>query len=59
MIRQYNERDVDEVMQIWLDTNIQAHYFIPSDYWRTNCDMVRELLPYAEILCVKMTAQSR
>lgn len=49
MIRQYNERDVDEVMQIWLDTNIQAHYFIPSDYWRTNCDMVRELLPYAEI----------
>lgn len=49
MIRQYNERDVDEVMQIWLDTNIQAHYFIPSDYWWTNCDMVRELLPYAEI----------
>ena len=36
-------------MQILLDTNIQAHHFIPSDYWRTNCDMVRELLSHAEI----------
>ena len=49
MVRQYSDSDIDTVMQIWLDTNIQAHHFIPSDYWRTNCDMVRELLSHAEI----------
>ena len=49
MVRQYIDGDIDAVMQIWLDTNIQAHYFISSDYWHTNCDMVREVLPHAEI----------
>lgn len=49
MVRQYSNDDIDAVMQIWLDTNIRAHHFIPSDYWRTNCDMVRELLSHAEI----------
>lgn len=49
MIRQYNEGDIDAVMQIWLDMNIQAHHFISSDYWRINYDMVREMLPHAEI----------
>ena len=49
MIRQYNEGDIDTIIQIWLDTNIQAHYFISSDYWRANYDMVREMLPNAEI----------
>ena len=49
MIRQYNEGDIDTIIQIWLDTNIQAHYFISTDYWRANYDMVREILPHAEI----------
>lgn len=49
MIRQYNEGDIDTVMQIWLDTNIRAHHFISSNYWRINFDMVREMLPHAEI----------
>lgn len=49
MIREYVECDIDTVMQIWLDTNIHAHNFISPDYWRSNFDMVREMLPYAEI----------
>ena len=49
LIRQYNEDDIDAVMQIWLDTNIRAHNFISSGYWRINFDMVREMLPHAEI----------
>lgn len=49
MIRQYAECDIDTLMQIWLDTNIQAHNFISPDYWRTNFDMVRKMFPYAEI----------
>ena len=49
MVRQYSDSDMDAVMEIWFNTNIQAHHFIPSDYWRTNCNMVREILPHAEI----------
>lgn len=49
MIRQYGEGDIDTVMQIWLDTNIHAHNFIHPDYWHSNFNMVREMLPYAEI----------
>lgn len=49
MIRQYNEGDLDAVMQIWLYTNIRAHNFISSDYWQSTFDMVKEMLPHAEI----------
>lgn len=49
MIRQYNECDIDAVMQIWLYTNIRAHNFISSDYWQINFNMVKEMLPHAEI----------
>jgi len=49
LIRKYNEGDIDRIIQIWLDTNIRAHHFISSEYWRTNCEMVREMLPLAEI----------
>lgn len=49
MIRKCVECDIDTVMQIWLDTNIQAHGFISSHYWLSSFDMVRKMLPYAEI----------
>lgn len=32
-----------------LDTNIKAHYFIPKEYWTDNYEMVRNVLPQAEI----------
>lgn len=49
MIRQYVDGDIDAVMQIWLNTNIQAHSFISPDYWKNNFDAVKEMLPLAEI----------
>ena len=49
VIRQYDEYDIDALMKIWLDTNIQTHNFISSDYWRSNYDMVRKILPYAAL----------
>lgn len=49
MIRGYSEHDLDAVMRIWLDANIHAHSFISPDYWRGNCEMVRALLPSAEV----------
>ena len=49
MIRKYVDSDIDAVMQIWLNTNIQAHGFISPDYWKNNFDVVKEMLPLAEI----------
>ena len=49
MIRQCIDNDIDAVMQIWLNTNIQAHSFISAYYWQSNFDIVKEMLPHAEI----------
>ena len=49
MIRAFEENDLTAIMQIWLDTNIKAHCFIPKEYWTDNYEMVRSVLPQAEI----------
>lgn len=49
MIRAFSENDLFSVMQIWLDTNIKAHSFIPPNYWIDNYAMVKDILPQAEI----------
>ena len=49
MIRKFKENDLFVVMQIWLDTNIKAHSFIPKDYWTDNYAIVKDILPQAEI----------
>ena len=49
MIRVFNENDISVVMQIWLDTNIKTHSFISKCYWMDNYDMVKKIMPQAEI----------
>ena len=49
MIRTFSENDLFSVMQIWLDTNIKAHSFIPQKYWTDNYAVVKDILPQAEI----------
>jgi putative acetyltransferase len=49
MIRKLEETNLDAVMQIWLDTNIKTHDFISAEYWSGNYEMVRSLLPEAEV----------
>ena len=49
VIRKFEEKDIDDVMKLWLNGNIEAHSFIPSKYWTDNYDMVKALLPQAEI----------
>lgn len=49
MIREFNNKDLDDVMKIWLDTNTNAHDFIPKSYWQDNYEEVRRMLPDAEI----------
>lgn len=49
MIRDFRTTDIDRIMQLWLDTNISAHNFINSRYWRDNFESVKEMMPKATI----------
>ena len=49
MIRELQKADINKVADIWLDTNIKAHYFIPAQYWKSNFELVKELLLQATV----------
>ena len=49
MIRKFETKDLDEVMSLWLHVNIEAHSFVEEDYWKKNYEMIRELIPKAEV----------
>lgn len=49
MIRRFTNADIDKVADIWLDTNIKAHSFIPAEYWQNHFEIVKEMFMQAEI----------
>lgn len=49
MIRNFILDDLDAVAGIWLSSNLQAHAFIPAEYWRGNLESVKQQLPGAEV----------
>lgn len=49
MIRKFENTDIDAVMQIWQNENIKTHNFIPKEYWESNYEYVKKLLPNSEI----------
>ena len=49
MIRKFEDKDIDEIMQLWKKENIKAHNFIPKEYWENNYDLVKETIPKVEI----------
>lgn len=49
MIRKFKNSDINKVMDIWLKTNIEAHNFINTEYWKNNFDLVKnEYFPISE-----------
>ena len=49
MIRSFKSQDLNKVMKLWLDTNIMAHSFIGEEYWKSNYDAVKSMMPSANI----------
>ena len=49
MIKEFKMDYLDEVMKIWLETNINTHDFIEKEYWINNFDLVKKILPNAKI----------
>ena len=59
MIRRLENKDLDQVMSIWLQVNMESHSFIEADYWKNNYEMVREMIPKAEVLVSEENGQIR
>lgn len=49
MIKKLQKTDINRVADIWLKTNLKTHYFIPEQYWTNNYEVVKEMLPQAEV----------
>lgn len=49
MVRNFKNADIDKIMEIWLNSNIEAHNFIDKSYWKKNFEMVKNALPQSEI----------
>ena len=49
MIRKMQNIDINRVADIWLKTNLKAHYFISEQYWKSNYELVKEMLLQAEV----------
>lgn len=57
MIRSFDHRDLEHVMDIWLNENIKAHSFIPKEYWMKNYEFVKSILPEAKIYVYTESSQ--
>lgn len=49
MIRESTKNDLEKIMQIWLDTNISVHKYIPQEYWTSNAKYVKEAIQESEV----------
>jgi len=50
MIRKSRKNDINSIMAIWLESNIEAHDFIPEQYWKSNYMDVKESIKDAEVI---------
>lgn len=49
MIRKGEQKDISEIMEVWLATNLEAHGFIQAEYWKGNYEMVESVMHEAEL----------
>lgn len=49
MIKELDIFKIDNIMKIWIEENTNAHDFISKDYWETNYDFVKKVLPDATV----------
>lgn len=49
MIREYRPDDHEEVMELWLFSNMQVQNFIPVKYWKNNFTEVSRIMEIASV----------
>lgn len=48
-LNSFPDRDLEQLAQIWLNGNLQAHSFIPAQYWKNQFVNIKKMLPEANI----------
>ena len=49
MIRKFEPRDMDRLLDIWLSASIKAHDFIDASFWQANIESMRDVyIPASE-----------
>ncbi|MEQ2677415.1 GNAT family N-acetyltransferase [Enterocloster citroniae] len=59
MIRLFEFRDLDKIMEVWLEGNLQAHAFIGEEHWKQNYESVKSVLPNAEVYVYEEAGEIR
>lgn len=59
MVRLFEFRDLDKIMEIWLAGNLQAHSFIREEFWKQNFELVKSVLPNAEVYVYEEAGEIR
>jgi putative acetyltransferase len=44
MIRESKLEDLEAIMEIWFESNIEAHSFVPEEFWKNHYDSVKEAI---------------
>jgi ribosomal protein S18 acetylase RimI-like enzyme len=48
-LTEVSAQQLDDIMAIWLASNLEAHDFVPARYWQENFALVKQLMPQAEL----------
>ena len=48
-LNSFSDSDLEQLAQIWLNGNLQAHSFIPAQYWKNQFVNIKKMLPEANI----------
>lgn len=50
MIKKATPFQYKQIMEIWLQSNLKAHDFIPASYWHNQYDLVNAMIPHMTLL---------
>ncbi|MCU1756646.1 N-acetyltransferase [Pseudomonas helleri] len=54
MIRKFEPRDMDRLLDIWLSASIKAHDFIDGSFWQANIESMRDVyIPASETFVIE------
>ncbi len=57
MLRKFTPPDLEQIMQIWLQANIETHSFIPARYWQDNYQLVQRQIQQADIFVYEQAGE--
>lgn len=58
MIRKLESRDIERVLEIWLEASVKAHDFIDKSYWESQIENMREIyIPASETFVIEESSR--